>query len=165
MYAALRKVLLVSTAGICGLVAAPLGLSLAANGPAHPLSIAALADDDDDDRGGSGGDRDDRDRDDDRGQDDDDDNDDDDRGLGPRDDDDDDFDDARDPHEIELRVSDESLRGLRNGSLVAVDNLGRVLEVDVDYERGIRIVTGEPYDSDIRRNPGPVTSVSIRPAP
>ncbi|ANK74523.1 hypothetical protein ACI2KT_04840 [Ensifer adhaerens] len=61
-------------------------------------------------------------------------------------------------------MTDENLRGLRNGSLVAVDNLGRVLEVEVEYEHGVRVVTVEPHDSDIRRNPGPVGSVSIRPA-
>lgn len=170
MNSVLRKALLVSTVGICGLVSAPIGASLVATGPSHPFSTMAFADDDDndnDDRGGG-----DDDRDDDRGHDRDDD-DDDDRGPGHRDDDDDDdrfddvdndFDDARDDHEIELRVTDENLRGLRNGSLVAVDNLGRVLEVEVEYERGVRVVTVEPHDSDIRRNPGPIGSVSIRPA-
>ncbi|WP_104662515.1 hypothetical protein [Ensifer adhaerens] len=165
MTSVLRKALLVSTVAVCGLVSAPIGASLVAGGAAHPFSTMALADDDDDDdnSGRGGGD------DDDRGDDRDDDRDDDDhRGPGHRDDDDDDidddFDDARDDHEIELRVTDESLRGLRNGSLVAVDNLGRVLEVDVEYERGVRVVTVEPRDSDIRRNPGPIGSVSIRPA-
>ncbi|HEV7309414.1 hypothetical protein [Ensifer sp.] len=66
---------------------------------------------------------------------------------------------------MELRVSDESLAGLRNGSLIAVDNLGRVLEVEVEFEHGVRVVTVEPHDSDIRRTPGPIASVSIRPAP
>lgn len=185
MHAALRKALLVSTVGICSLVSAPLGASLIASGPAHPLSTAALADDDDgDDRGGGSEDRggrgrDDRgndDRDHDRGHDDhddgdrdnddgdDDDDGDDNRGPGRRDDDDDRTDDASDRPEIELRVSDESLRGLRDGSLIAVDNLGRVLEVEVEFEHGVRVVKVEPHRGDFRRNPGPIDSVTIRPA-
>jgi hypothetical protein len=175
MTSVLRKALLVSTVAVCGLVSAPIGASLVATGASNPFSTTALADDDDDgdDNGGRGGGNDDRDDDRDDGRHNDRD-DDDDRGPGHRDDDDDDddrfddidddFDDARDDHEIELRVSDENLRGLRNGSLVAVDNLGRVLEVEVEYEHGVRVVTVEPHDSDIRRNPGPVGSVSIRPA-
>ncbi|MGO4619327.1 hypothetical protein AB4Z34_21100 [Ensifer sp. 2YAB10] len=180
MTSALRKALLVTTFGLCGLVSAPIGLSVIANGPAHPFSAAALADDDDgDDHGGGDRDgrghdgRDDRDNDD-RGGRDNDDRDDNDQGghHGDRhrdddddDRDDDDFRDARARPEIELRVSEESLRGLRDGSLIAVDDLGRVLEVEVEFEHGVRVVKVEPHRGDFRRNPGPITTVSIRPAP
>lgn len=170
MSSALRKALLVSSVSLCSLVSAPIGLSVLTSGPAHPFSTAALADDDDgddrgnDDRSGSGHDgSEDRD---------DDDRDDNDRHDVDRDDDgddddfnDDDFRDARDRPEVELRVSEESLRGLRDGSLIAVDDLGRVLEVEVEFEHGVRVVTVEPNHGDFRRNPGPITTVSIRPAP
>jgi len=66
--------------------------------------------------------------------------------------------------EVDLNVSDENLQGLLNGSLVAVDNLGRVLEVEVEREHGVRAVTVKPHGGDFRRNPGPITNVSIRPA-
>lgn len=186
MYVTLRKALLVSTMGVCGLVSAPVGFSLIASGPAHPFAIAALADDDDSSgRGGSDdGGHDDRDNDDRGGNrgpgndhDDDDDDDDDNRGPGNRDDDDDDDDDDDrvdnrgpgnrhdvDRPEVALSVSEESLRGLLNGSLIAVDDLGRVLEVEIEIEDGVRVVTVKPGGGDARRNPGPITTVSIRPA-
>lgn len=177
MNVALRKALLVSTMGVCALVSAPVASSLMAAGPSHPFATSALAhdhDDDDNDRDDDDrNDRDDRDDDDDRGGNrggghDNDDDDDDDRG-GRHDRDDDDHDDDRDDDrddrdEMTLNVSEASLRGLRDGSLIAVDNLGRVLEVDVDFEHGRRVVTVEPHDGDARRNPGPISSVSIRPA-
>lgn len=187
MYVTLRKTLLVSTMGVCGLVSAPVALSLVAAGPAHPFAVSALADDDSSGRGGSddhgGGDRgggghnnDDRDGNDDRSGNRDsrsghDDNDDDDRGgrHGHDNDDDDnnDRDDGRDRadrDEVPLDVSEDNLRGLRDGSLVAVDNLGRVLEVEIEFEQGVRVVTVKPHGGDARRNPGPITSVAIRQA-
>lgn len=191
MYVTLRKALLVSTMGVCGLVSAPVGFSLVAAGPAHPFAMSAFASDDDDNsgRGGSddrgGDDRGGNDRDDNddhggnsgRGSDhDDNDNDDDNdhRGRhGHDNDNDDDGDDDRDDDrgndradrdEVTLSVSEDSLRGLRDGSLVAVDNLGRALEVEVEFEHGQRVVTVKPHGGDARRNPGPITSVSILPA-
>ncbi|WP_112809231.1 hypothetical protein [Ensifer sp.] len=178
MTATLRKALLVSTMGVCALVSAPVASSLIAAGPAHPFATAALAhggDDDDSSSSGRGG-NDDRDDNDDRGgnrgsgggHDNDDDDDDDDRGRHDRDDDDgDDQNDDRDRDdrdEMTLNVSEDSLRGLRDGSLIAVDNLGRVLEVEVEFEHGQRVVKVEPHGGDARRNPGPITSVSIVPA-
>lgn len=178
MYVTLRKALLVSTMGVCALVSAPIGSSLVAGGPAHPFSTSAFAhdDDDNDDSSGRGG-SDDRDDDDDRGGNrgsgsshDNDNDDDDDRGRHGNNDDDDDDDDRNgdrdrdDRDEVTLNVSEDSLRGLRDGSLIAVDNLGRVLEVDVEFEHGQRVVTVEPHGGDARRNPGPITSVSIQPA-
>lgn len=186
MYVTLRKALLVSTMGVCGLVSAPVGFSLVATGPAHPFAMSALASgggDDSSGRGGSddrgGDDRSHDDRDDHggnsgRGGDhDDNDNDDDNDHRGrhghDNDDNDDDADDDRDNDrddrdEVTLSVSEDSLRGLRDGSLVAVDNLGRALEVEVEFEHGQRVVTVKPHGGDARRNPGPITSVSILPA-
>ncbi len=179
MYVTLRKALLVSTMGVCALVSAPVGFSLLATGPAHPFATFALASSDDDDSSGRGrGGNDDRDDDDDRGgnrgpgnnHDDDDDDDDDHRGRHGHDNDDDDDDDGQnddrdnDRDEATLNVSEDSLRGLRDGSLIAVDNLGRVLEVEVEFEHGQRVVMVKPHGGDARRNPGPITSVSIQPA-
>ncbi|QLL63678.1 hypothetical protein FKV68_01745 [Sinorhizobium mexicanum] len=80
----------------------------------------------------------------------------------------DDDDDRRrnrpDRPEVALNVSEDRLRGLLNGSLVAVDNLGRVLEVEVEFEHGARFVTVKPHGSDARRNPGAISSISIRAA-
>lgn len=196
MYVTLRKALLVSTMGVCGLVSAPVGFSLVATGPAHPFAMFALASDDDDnsgrggsddrggdDRGGDdrgGGDRDNNDDHggnsgrgsdhDDNDNDNDNDDDNDHRGRNGHDNaNDDDADDDRDNDrnnrdEVTLSVSEDSLRGLRDGSLVAVDNLGRALEVEVEFEHGQRVVTVKPHGGDARRNPGPITSVSILPA-
>jgi hypothetical protein len=186
MYVTLRKALLVSTMGVCGLVSAPVGFSLVATGPAHPFAMSALASGDDDNSGRGGSDDrggDDRDDNDDHGgnsgrgsdhDDNDNDNDDDNDHRGRNghdndDNDDDDRDDDRDNDrddrdEVTLNVSEGSLRGLRDGSLVAVDNLGRALEVEVEFEHGLRVVTVKPHGGDARRNPGPITSVSILPA-
>lgn len=212
MHFILRKVLLVSTVGICGLVGGPIGASILALAPHHPLSAVALAGDDNgggrggDDHGGrddggragddrSGPDRNGHDRNadndgrgDDRHDDDNGTSKDDDSGRG-----DDDHrrgrNHAEDDHdngqhkgkddgkrngkddgkrngdrETQLKVSNHSLNGLLNGSLIAVDNLGRVLEVEVEFEHGRRIVKVEPHGSDLRSKPGPIVTVSIRPA-
>jgi len=65
---------------------------------------------------------------------------------------------------VALSVSAASLRGLLNGSLIAVDQLGRRLEVEVENEHGLQTVEVKPHRSDAIRNPGPITDVAIRPA-
>ncbi|MGF6175922.1 hypothetical protein [Ensifer sp. 4252] len=87
------------------------------------------------------------------GSDHDDDNDDEDDHRGRHSDDDDG--DRGDRDEVTHNVSEASLRGLCDGSLIAVDNLGGVLEVEVEFEHGPRVVTVEPHGGDARRNPGP----------
>lgn len=197
MRSTFRKALLVSTVATCGVIGGPVGASIFALAPHHPLSAAALAGDDSgggrggDDHGGrddggragddrSGPDRGGHDRDgrnDDRHHDDNDANKDDDGGKGDNDHRrgrnhaEDDHDNGKhngrdDGHryETQLKVSNHSLKGLLNGSLIAVDNLGRTLEVEVEFEHGKRIVKVEPHGSDSRRTPGPIESVFIRPA-
>lgn len=112
-------------------------------------------DDDDDDHGGRGG----HDDDDDDGRDD--------RGRGRDDDDDDDTGDRHGGRgddnrpEVTLSVSEESLTGLLDGSLAAVDQLGRRLEVEIELEHGTRTVVAHPHRGDFARNPGGITAVNI----
>lgn len=191
MHSTLRKALLVFTVATCGVVGGPVSASIFALAPHHPLSAAALADDDnggdrghDNDRGRdgdrNGDDRSGHDRNDgnddrggDRHNDDNDDNggtDDNDHRQGrnhaedDRNDGKDNGKDDGDRYQAQLKVSDHSLKGLLNGSLIAVDNLGRTLEVEVEFEHGKRIVKVGPHGSDLHRTPGPIESVSIRPA-
>lgn len=62
---------------------------------------------------------------------------------------------------VEISVSDESLRGLLSGSLRAVDNLGRTLEIEVETEHGAQVVIGKVHGGDAKRQPGAITSVTI----
>lgn len=71
-------------------------------------------------------------------------------------------DDFRD--EVPLSVSEASLQGLLNGSLIAIDDLGRRLEVEIEIEHGVRTVMVKPHRSTVRTTPGPITSVSVVPA-
>jgi hypothetical protein len=78
-----------------------------------------------------------------------------------------DDDSAKQPREdrarpgVVLSVSRESLAGLLNGSLVAVDQLGRRLEIELDNEHGTSVVKAEVHRSDAVRNPGPITNVKV----
>jgi hypothetical protein len=63
--------------------------------------------------------------------------------------------------EVVLSVSRESLAGLLNGSLVAVDQLGRRLEIELENEHGTSVVKAEVHRSDAARKPGPITNVTV----
>lgn len=180
----LRKTLMASAAMLL-LVAAPVfqPADLALSSSAHARN--GSDDSGGDDHGGrSGGDSSSDDRSGRSGSDDDhssrsghDDSDDDDHGRGrgrgrghdgaadDNDDDDDDDNDNRrgrdDRPETVLSVSPESLAGLLNGSLIAVDQLGRQLEIEIELEHGQRIVKAEVHRSDAVRIPGPITSVTV----
>jgi hypothetical protein len=62
---------------------------------------------------------------------------------------------------IEISVDAATRAGLLNGSLVAVDNLGRALEVEVEDGN---VLEAKPHGGDAKRNPGPITSFDIVPA-
>ncbi len=59
--------------------------------------------------------------------------------------------------EVELR--DRDIDGVLSGDRVLVDDLGRVLEVEVEIEHGVRTVTVKPHGEDAVRQPGAVTGV------
>ena len=47
------------------------------------------------------------------------------------------------------------------GRKALVDDLGRVLEVEIELEHGLRSVIAKPHGGDARRNPGPIASTTL----
>jgi hypothetical protein len=66
--------------------------------------------------------------------------------------------------EITISLTDAQLASIQGGSKVLVDNLGRLLEVEIEFEHGVRTISVKPHGGDARRNPGPIKSVNIVPA-
>ena len=58
-----------------------------------------------------------------------------------------------------VEMSDSDVAAVMRGERVLVDDKGRVLEVEVEIEHGVRTVTVKPHGSDARRNPGPIANV------
>ena len=69
--------------------------------------------------------------------------------------------DDGDRPEVKSQVSGTDLERLLSGSTVAVDNLGRVLEIEIETEHGVTRVTAKPHGGDARRDPGLITAVSL----
>lgn len=67
---------------------------------------------------------------------------------------------ADDNSRVAISVSDSALAGLKDGSLKAVDNLGRTLEVEIEQEHGTVKVEVKAHGDDDT----PITGVSIVPA-
>ena len=63
--------------------------------------------------------------------------------------------------EIALDLSAADLNDVMAGRKQLVDDLGRVLEVEIELEHGFRTVTAKPHGGDSRRNPGPIRSFSL----
>ena len=63
--------------------------------------------------------------------------------------------------EIALDLSADDLNDVMAGRKQLVDDLGRVLEVEIELEHGFRTVTAKPHGGDSRRNPGPITSFDL----
>ena len=63
--------------------------------------------------------------------------------------------------EIALNLSAADLNDVMAGRKALVDDLGRVLEVEIELEHGFRSVIAKPHGGDARRNPGPITSFSL----
>ena len=57
--------------------------------------------------------------------------------------------------DLEPKTLDSILRGER----VLIDDRGRVLEVEIEVEHGVRTVTVKPHGGDARRNPGPIAGL------
>jgi hypothetical protein len=66
--------------------------------------------------------------------------------------------------EIVVNLSKDDLKAVLDGSKKLVDNLGRVLEVEIEFEHGTKTVIAKPHGGDAKRNPGPITSFTIVPA-
>ena len=65
---------------------------------------------------------------------------------------------------IQIEVDAATRAGLLNGTLVAVDNLGRPLEVEADIRNGQNVLIAKPHGGDAKRNPGQIASFEIVPA-
>ena len=65
---------------------------------------------------------------------------------------------------IQIAVDAATRAGLLNGTLVAVDNLGRPLEVESDIRNGQSVLIAKPHGGDAKRNPGQIASFEIVPA-
>lgn len=65
---------------------------------------------------------------------------------------------------IQITVDAATRAGLLNGTLVAVDNLGRPLEVEADIRNGQPVLIAKPHGGDAKRNPGPIASFDVVPA-
>jgi hypothetical protein len=63
--------------------------------------------------------------------------------------------------EIVVDLSQSDLTAVLNGSKILVDNLGRVLEVEIELEHGVTTVIAKPHGGDAQRNPGPIDSFTI----
>lgn len=63
-----------------------------------------------------------------------------------------------------ITLTPERLAGVQNGSLVVVDDLGRVLEIELDVVNGAQVIKAKPHGGDAKRNPGPITSIKVVPA-
>ena len=63
--------------------------------------------------------------------------------------------------EIALDLPAADLNDVMAGRKILVDDLGRVLEVEIELQHGFRTVTAKPHGGDSRRNPGPITSFEL----
>ncbi len=81
-------------------------------------------------------------------------------GSSNRNDSDDD-DSELDRPEIILNLTNDELRQVIVGNSVVIDDLGRVLEVEIESENGEIVVKAKPHGGDARRNPGPIGDVQI----
>jgi hypothetical protein len=65
---------------------------------------------------------------------------------------------------IQISVDAATRAGLLNGTLVAVDDLGRPLEVEVEDRNGKSVLIAKPHGGDAKRKPGPISSFKVVPA-
>jgi hypothetical protein len=65
---------------------------------------------------------------------------------------------------IQISVDAATRAGLLNGTLVAVDDLGHPLEVEVEDRNGKSVLIAKPHGGDAKRKPGPISSFKVVPA-
>ena len=65
----------------------------------------------------------------------------------------------RDRPSVAIDLSDRELDAVLRGERVLVDDRGRVIEVEIEIEHGVRTVTVKPHGGDFARNPGPIGDV------
>lgn len=58
-----------------------------------------------------------------------------------------------------VALSDGEVDAVLRGERVLVDDLGRVLELEIEIEHGQRTITVKPHGGDFKRNPGPISDV------
>ena len=71
----------------------------------------------------------------------------------------DDGDRGRDRPSARVDLSNRDVESVLRGERVLIDDLGRVLEVEVEVEHGVRTVTVKPHRGDAARIPGPIEKV------
>jgi hypothetical protein len=71
---------------------------------------------------------------------------------------------SRDRPEVTVALSPEQIQAVLGGQSRLVDNLGRTLELEIEAEHGRTTYTAKPHGGDARRNPGPISNVSVVPA-
>ncbi len=71
----------------------------------------------------------------------------------------DDGDRGRDRPSARIDLSNRDVESVLRGERVLIDDLGRVLEVEVEVEHGVRTVTVKPHRGDAARIPGPIEKV------
>lgn len=70
---------------------------------------------------------------------------------------------SRERPEITVSLSPDQIQAVLSGQSQLVDNLGRPLELEIEVEHGVTSYTAKPHGGDARRNPGPISNVSVVP--
>jgi hypothetical protein len=68
---------------------------------------------------------------------------------------------SRERPEVTVSLSPEQTQAILSGQSKLVDNLGRTLELEIEIENGVATYTAKPHGGDARRNPGPISDVSV----
>lgn len=71
---------------------------------------------------------------------------------------------SRDRPEVQVSLSPEQIQAILGGQSKLVDNLGRTLELEIEIENGVTTYSAKPHGGDARRNPGPISNVSVVPS-
>jgi hypothetical protein len=68
---------------------------------------------------------------------------------------------SRDRPEVPVSLTPEQIQAVLSGQSRLVDNLGRTLELEIEVEHGVTTYSAKPHGGDARRNPGPISDVSV----